>query len=112
MQVFFVSIRTALIFGPGEILEIQGSEGEVMLLHATWPHGEVLGEWEGYAVVIPERNQVWGLAHPEVEEEQLRAQFAFAPQPIPPKDKRLFETILRKQAQAATADPENQDSPD
>jgi len=96
MQIFLVSVRTALIYGPGEMLVLSESSGNQVFLKMTWPHARDLNDWEGYVVVAPERNQVWGLCQPEWEsdyQENLQVFFTFAPQPIPPKDRKLFENF-------------------
>lgn len=96
MQIFLVSVRTAFIFGPAEMLELSESSGGQVFLKLSWPHSRDLNEWEGYVVVAPERNQVWGVCHPEWESDDdgnLELFFAFSPQPIPPKDRKLFDQM-------------------
>ncbi|MEZ0375480.1 MAG: hypothetical protein ACAI44_40705 [Candidatus Sericytochromatia bacterium] len=90
MQVFFVSIRTALIYGPSELLEARPTGADQLYLRVSWPHAYGFDDWEGYAVVVPERDEVWGMIHPRLGEGELEAEFTFAPQPIPPKDRKLF----------------------
>ena len=92
MQVFFVSIRTALIYGPGELIEARSVGADQMNLRMIWPIAYDFDDWEGYAVVVPERNEVWGLSHPAPAPEQgeLEIEFPFTPQPIPPADRKLF----------------------
>ncbi|PKL75796.1 MAG: hypothetical protein CVV27_13530 [Candidatus Melainabacteria bacterium HGW-Melainabacteria-1] len=111
MQVFFVSIRTALIYGPGELEDAQGDGAGQMQLHLSWPHSYVFDEWEGYAVVVPERGEVWGLSQPQVEDGRIEVSFPFTPQPIPPQDRKIFEQGPRTaQAPAANdSESENQD---
>ncbi len=106
MQVFFVSIRTAKIFGPGEVLEVRSSAGEQMYLRLSWPYAEMFEEWEGYAVVVPERNEVWGAGHPRVEEGEVAFEFPFTPQAIPPQELKLFTQIVQGTSeQDATSEP-------
>jgi hypothetical protein len=64
MQIFFCSIRTALIYGPATIIEAEAPEERKLSLRAAWEVDYPFDEWEGYAVVVPERNSVWGLSHP------------------------------------------------
>ena len=108
MQVYLVSVRTAIVYGPGEILEAQNPHGNFMTLSARWEHNDHFDEWEGYAVVVPERNQVWGLTHPQLEEQVLKGDLNFAPQPIPPKDKKLFAQKM-KQANDPAKKEESED---
>jgi len=109
MQVYLVSIRTATIYGPGEILEAFNPRGHWMNLNVHWEHEDVLDEWEGYAVVVPERKQVWGLANPQLDEQVLSSEFAFSPQPIPAKDQKLFDQKMQEQ-QASSSSEEKADS--
>lgn len=91
MQIFFVSVRTGLIYGPGDLLEARASESNRMTLRLSWPNAYGFDEWEGYAVVAPERDEVWGLSHPGVPESgELSVEFAFTPQAIPPQERKLF----------------------
>lgn len=96
MFVFFVSVRTARIYGPGEILEVYSTQNEAQLyLRMSWQYPYQFDEWEGYAVVVPERNKVWGLSHPKVEDQELVMEFPFTPQDIPPKDRQLFVPLMK-----------------
>lgn len=90
MQVFFVSIRTAIIYGPCELIEVFSPDPGIAIMTCQWPYDYTFGEWEGYAVVVPEREQVWGNAKPEVTEGELRARFEFTPMNIPGSDRKLF----------------------
>lgn len=101
MQVYLVSLRTAMVYGPGEILEAYNPRGHWMSLSIRWEHVDILDEWEGYAVVVPERDQVWGLAKPQLDEQVLTCEFGFAPQPIPPKDKKIFDKKMSEQPSAS-----------
>ena len=98
MQIFLVSIRTAKIYGPGQVMEAENPQSNTMSMRVSWPHVEALDEWEGYAVVVPERNQVWGACRPERDGGYLEAHFDFTPMDIPPKDKKLFSQINAAQA--------------
>lgn len=110
MQVYLVSVRTALIYGPGEVLDAQNPQGNLMTLRARWEYDDTFDEWEGYAVVVPEKNQVWGLAkQPELEDQILNSEFHFFPQPIPPKDKRLFDKKIKSQTAVSTENQKDQD---
>lgn len=104
MQVFFVSVRTALIYGPGDIYEVYSIDESTMYLRTNWPHAYQFDEWEGYAVVVPERNQVWGLSHPKLEAGELIAEFPFTPQSIPPKDSKLFAPLNPTQKEVSSDD--------
>lgn len=91
MQVFLVSVRTALIYGPGELLEARAVGGNQMYLQLNWPDACPFDEWEGYAVVAPERQEVWGLSQPgPVVDGVIAFEFLYSPQPIPPQDRKLF----------------------
>ncbi|MGV3523093.1 MAG: hypothetical protein ACO1RX_02655 [Candidatus Sericytochromatia bacterium] len=103
MLVFLVSLRTALIFGPGEVIEAQEQSGRHMFLRLRWPHAQALDDWEGYAVVVPERNEVWGACKPRLEDGELHTELIFAPQPIPPRDRRLFVPLMAAAGQLATS---------
>jgi len=97
MQIFFVSIRTAKIYGPGQLLELQQLQAHRAHLSVQWPSELLLDEWEGYAVVVPEKEQVWGACHPSLEDGCLSAEFDFFPQPIPPQDKKIFVNMAQTQ---------------
>lgn len=103
MQVFLVSLRTARIYGPAVVLELQEISGQQVSLQLSWPGDTVLDEWEGYAVVVPERDEVWGAGKPEVADQQLIMQFAFQPQPIPPRDRKMFQKLVAELEQKALA---------
>lgn len=108
MQVFFVSIRTAMIFGPGEVIEVRNTAGEQMYLRATWPYPYAFEDWEGYAVVVPERNEVWGAAQPKLNHEgEVELEFPFTPQAIPPKDLQLFNKPTQSTTQSGAPDSED-----
>lgn len=111
MLVFLVSLRTALIFGPGEVIAAQEQSGRHMILRLVWSHQEPLDDWEGYAVVVPERNEVWGVCKPRIEDGELETELIFAPQPIPPRDRRLFVPLMAAAGQIATGTPDD-DEPD
>lgn len=110
MQVFFVSIRTAKIFGPGEVLEVRSSAGEQMYLRLSWPYAEMFEEWEGYAVVVPERNEVWGAGQPHVNNGEVEFEFPFTPQAIPPQELKLFTQIVQGPQGQAVVSEQTDDS--
>lgn len=98
-----------MVFGPGQIQSANSPAEGMMHMTLYWPHSEVtLDEWEGYAVVVPEKNQVWGACKPEQEGENIEATFQFAPRNIPPKDRKLFV----KPAQAPKTKPADSDESD
>jgi hypothetical protein len=99
MQIFFCSIRTALIYGPATIIEAEAPEERKLSLRAAWEVDYPFDEWEGYAVVVPERNSVWGLSHPTYngEGEIVIEAMDFTPQPIPPQDRKIFDQPPRHQ---------------
>ncbi|PIQ23243.1 hypothetical protein COW36_18895 [bacterium (Candidatus Blackallbacteria) CG17_big_fil_post_rev_8_21_14_2_50_48_46] len=108
MLVYFVSIRTAKIYGPTELNEMISPEEGIARISCPWPIDYFFDEWEGYAVVVPERVQVWGAAKPLVTNGFLQAEFAFTPVPIPPAERKLFP--LQNQSLAAqTAEDEEND---
>jgi hypothetical protein len=112
MQVFFVSIRTANIYGPGEITDFFNPEPGIAILTCDWTLDYALNEWEGYAIVVPERNQVWGAAKPEYSGTEVRARFEFTPLTIPESDRKLFPEYPAPQADSDTvteADSEAED---
>lgn len=93
MQVFFVSLRTEKITGPGEIIEISDEGGGQALLffEATDLNFK---EWEGYAIVVPAEGKVWGAGRPEKQQsDTYTCRFAFAPQAIPEGDLKLFKIV-------------------
>jgi hypothetical protein len=96
MQVFFVSIRTAIIYGPCELIEVFSPDPGIAIMTCQWPYDYTFGEWEGYAVVVPEREQVWGNAKPELSDGELRARFEFTPMAIPASDRKLFPNYEAK----------------
>lgn len=107
MQIFFVSIRTALIYGPGELLEARGSASNQMLLRMSWPNDYAFDEWEGYAVVAPEQNEVWGLSHPkQASNGEIEIEFPYTPQAIPPQDRKLFPDPPPEKPEAKPQDEE------
>ncbi|HEY9841394.1 MAG TPA: hypothetical protein V6D23_13120, partial [Candidatus Obscuribacterales bacterium] len=73
-----------------ELLEARPTGADQLYLRVSWPHAYGFDDWEGYAVVVPERDEVWGMIQPRLGEGELEAEFTFAPQPIPPKDRKLF----------------------
>jgi hypothetical protein len=91
MDIYFVSIRTALVYGPAELEELTAPEEGQASIRCRWEGKNVFDEWEGYAVVAPDRDQVWGAAHPQVADGQLSATFAFTPMALPPAEKKLFQ---------------------
>ncbi len=93
MQVFFVSLRTEKITGPGEITEISDEGGGQALLFFE---AEDLSfkEWQGYAIVVPAEGRVWGAGKPEKQQSgTYTCRFAFTPQPIPEGDLKLFKVV-------------------
>ncbi|MBF2054027.1 MAG: hypothetical protein IGS03_11275 [Candidatus Sericytochromatia bacterium] len=91
MQIFLVSIRTAQIYGPGQITLLEQLTEAQVRLQAHWPFIGELDEWEGYALVVPERKQVWGVCKPAVSEQLLSIDsMMFTPKPIPPKELAFF----------------------
>lgn len=91
MQIFLVSIRTAQIYGPGQITLLEQLSEAQVRLQAHWPFIGELDEWEGYALVVPEKKQVWGVCKPVVNEQVLSIEsMAFTPKPIPPKELAFF----------------------
>lgn len=112
MQVFYVSLRTALIYGPGEILDARSAGEERMYLRMTWPHAYSFDEWEGYAIVVPERNEVWGMCHPRLELGELTTEFDFTPREIPEGERKLFDPEAQAElAAAAKAGPRGPKTP-
>lgn len=104
MQIFLVSIRTAQIYGPGQISLLEQLSEAHVRLQAHWPFIGELDEWEGYALVVPEKKQVWGLCKPEVNAQTLVIDsMMFTPRPIPPKELAFFH-LPAPTAQAAEAD--------
>lgn len=99
MKVFFVSLRTSLIYGPTELTEVNSPEQGIAEITCPWLSDYRFDEWEGYAVVVPEKEQVWGAAKPVLESGVLKARFQFTPMPIPRGERRLFHDLLRKSVQ-------------
>lgn len=91
MQIFLVSIRTARIYGPGQLATLEQLGEHFMRLQVHWPFSELLDEWEGYAVVVPEKKQIWGACKPQQVEQMLHIEsMMYTPQPIAPKELMLF----------------------
>lgn len=96
MEIFFCSLRTALIFGPGKIIEIGSPSATMMEFRAQWSNPAPLDEWEGYAVCVPEQNLVWGKAYPEIQDGEVYVCMPYQPQPIPPGDLKIFQDRPKK----------------
>lgn len=110
MLMYLVSIRTAKVFGPGEITRAENPYGNTMQIYVNWPHPDGFSEWEGYALVVPERDQVWGACKPQLDDGILRAEFEFTPVAIPPKDKQLFAKLDKKPGRIAPGSQESIDA--
>lgn len=96
MKIFFVSLRTALIYGPVELIEVTNPEQGIVEITCVGNVDYHFEEWEGYAVVVPEKEQVWGAAKPVWAGDQLKARFQYTPMPIPGKERKLFLDLLKK----------------
>ena len=93
MQLFFVSLRTAKVTGPAELTEIS-EEGSGQALIFFEAEDLKFIEWEGYAIVVPEKQLVWGTGRPEKQKSgHYTCRFAYTPQEIPKEDLKLFKPV-------------------
>lgn len=93
MQVFFVSLRTEKITGPGEVIELSDEGGGRALLFFE-AKDLSFKEWEGYAIVVPAEGKIWGAGRPEKQQsDTYTCRFAFAPQAIPEESLTLFKPV-------------------
>lgn len=94
MQIFFVSLRTSKITGPGEIIELsEEGNGQSFLVFESENPLE-FKEWEGYALVVPAQGIVLGAGHPKKQQSgQYTCRFALTPQEIPEGDQKLFKVV-------------------
>lgn len=95
LEFFLCSLRSGLIFGPVKVSVLTELGFGRIHWEGPWPGSPRLDEWEGYAVCVPSRQEVWGVCKPSLNEGQLQADMDYVCQPMPTEDRRIFEKSPR-----------------